>query len=102
MAMLRYVTFRTKRHLSLTVQIAQTAKDDLKALWYTVVHALLGSLPWQYLAQFVELTKWAKEGWHNDFAEVKDEQCVHLVSLYNLMDVLPEPHQAWQRYLTVQ
>jgi tRNA A-37 threonylcarbamoyl transferase component Bud32 len=81
---------------------APTAKDDLKALWYTVIHALLGSLPWQYLAQFVELTKWAKEGWHDDFAEVKDEQYVNLVSLYNLMDMLPEPHQAWQRYLTAQ
>jgi serine/threonine protein kinase len=90
------------QHKKLTMVIAQTAKDDLKALWYTVIHALLGSLPWQYLAQFVELTKWAKEGWHDDFAEVKDEQYVNLVSLYNLMDMLPEPHQAWQRYLTAQ
>ena len=41
-------------------------RDDLKALWYTVMHALLGSLPWQPLVAFVELTKWAKEGCHDD------------------------------------
>ncbi len=78
-----------------------TQKDRRKMIeGPLVIHALLGSLPWQYLAQFVDLTKWAKEGWHNDFAEVKDEQYANLVSLFNLMDALPEPHQAWKRYLT--
>ncbi len=78
-------------------------KDDLKALWYTVMHALLGSLPWQALAEagIAELTKWAKEGWHDDIAEFKNEQYVRLVSLFNSMDMLPDPHQAWQQYLNV-
>jgi hypothetical protein len=77
-------------------------RDDLKALWYTVMHALLGSLPWQPLVAFVELTKWTKEGWHDELAKLNNELYTRLVTLYDTMDTLPDPHQAWQRYLMVQ
>jgi tRNA A-37 threonylcarbamoyl transferase component Bud32 len=75
-----------------------TFKDDLKALWYTVMHALMGQLPWQPLRMCSELTLWSKQGWSEELRELNKAPYMQLANLYDNID-RSEPHEAWMRYL---
>jgi len=82
----------------LFAHIFQTFKDDLKALWYTIIHAIQGSLPWEQFPAL--LAKWYKEGYKEQLIAQENQVYLTLANLYDTMDAMPEPHQAWQQWLT--
>ena len=55
-----------------------------------------GSLPWQHFS--AKLTKWAKEAFRDELEE-QNELYFQLANIFEAIDALPEPYQAWQQWL---